>query len=102
MQSNEAGNRSNIDDSSITPLNHVSSKHLARAKGAVQVCLQNSVPFFIADLQRRRSFGSACTIHDNVNRAELPQRRGKQLVETAAAGHITGDLKRSRAEAADR
>src|SRR5262245_38379226 len=66
------GDRGNIDDAAAAAgIYHHSSENLAGEENALQIDIENAMPFFFADLEKRRAGVDAGGIDQNIHATEF-------------------------------
>ena len=88
VQAHEGGERADVDDPPVAPLDHGAAEDLAGAEGAGEVGLQDVVPLLLGHLEAGHPPRLARAVDEDVDRAEGGDARGQQALERRAVGHV--------------
>ena len=101
VERDEAGEGSNINDAAVAALDHVTANDAASTEGAGQICFEDGVPLGVRKIEGWSTLGTAGTVDENLNAAELLAGGGKQILDCRFFGDVTGHFERAPAEGAN-
>src|SRR5579864_459914 len=101
VEAEERGERADIDDAAVTPLEHVTAEDAASAQRAVEVGVDDGVPLGFGKIEGGHAPGAAGAIDENLDAAEFSRGGREELLETLDVGDVAGLREGAAAERLD-
>src|SRR6266404_2324924 len=101
IESDERGQRRDINDAAVAAFDHVAADDAASAQRAGEICFEDAVPLGVGNIHGGCAFGATGGIHQNLYAAEFLASRVQQSFDGGLVGDIARNFQRASADGAN-